>query len=65
MKKKWMDWIGYQPNSSLGYCANKTKQNQIQLTGWNYFHQIPKLATSLKIQDLLFLRYVFVYTISI
>ena len=38
-----MDWIGSQPNSSLGYCANKTKQDQIQLTGWNYLHNNQRL----------------------
>ena len=36
-----MDWIGYQPNFSLGYCANKTKQDQIQLQ--NYLHNNQRL----------------------
>ena len=36
-----MDWIGYQPNSSLGYCANKTKQGKIQLQ--TYLHNNQRL----------------------
>ena len=36
-----MDWIGYQPNFSRGYCANKTKQDQIQLQ--NYLHNNQRL----------------------
>ena len=38
-----MDRIDCQLNSSLGYSVNKTKQDQIQLPGWNYLYHNQRL----------------------